>query len=73
MRPGDMVHVRTPGGGGFGNPFDRDPEAVARDVALGYYTADQAARVFGVVLLDGRLDPSATVRMRTELQQLKVD
>jgi len=35
LRPGDVVSVRTPGGGGFGDPADRDPEAARRDRELG--------------------------------------
>ncbi len=54
---GDSIAVSTPGGGGFGDPFARDPEAVARDVARGYYTAEEAADRFGVAL-----DPTGAVR-----------
>lgn len=65
LAPGDRVHVRTPGGGGYGDPFTRPPAAVARDVALGYYTADQAAALFGVALAgDGTPDPAETDRLR---------
>ena len=42
MAPGDNVRVSTPGGGGYGDPARRYPEAVRRDVALGYYGADEA-------------------------------
>ena len=31
LRPGDWIEVQTPGGGGYGNPAERDPELVARD------------------------------------------
>jgi N-methylhydantoinase B len=48
--PGDRVRVSTPGGGGFGDPLERDPELVARDVRRGYYTVADAADLFGVVL-----------------------
>jgi len=47
---GDSVSVSTPGGGGYGNPLLRDPEKVAADVKLGYYTAEQVSARFGVVL-----------------------
>jgi len=46
LNPGDRVRVRTPGGGGYGDPRQRDPEAVAEDVRLGRYTADEARRLF---------------------------
>ena len=46
LKPGDRVRVRTPGGGGYGDPRQRDPEAVAEDVRLGRYTAEDARRLF---------------------------
>ena len=50
LSAGDRVQVKTPGGGGYGDPFERPPEDVAQDVALGRYTLKQAADFFGVVL-----------------------
>ena len=47
LSPGDRVRVRTPGGGGYGDPARRDPAAVAEDVRLGRYTAEAARRLFG--------------------------
>ena len=44
---GDVVRVSTPGGGGFGDPAKRKPEAIARDIARGYYSAEQAKAKFG--------------------------
>src|SRR5207253_2543308 len=62
----DVIHVRTPGGGGYGDPFLRDPERVRRDVARGYYTADDAGRAFGVVLQGDppTVDAAATAARR---------
>ncbi|MBL8379232.1 MAG: hydantoinase B/oxoprolinase family protein, partial [Burkholderiales bacterium] len=47
LREGDVIEVSTPGGGGYGNPGARDPAAIERDLARGYYTADEAARLYG--------------------------
>lgn len=47
LHPGDRVRVRTPGGGGYGDPMQRDRAAVAEDVRLGRYTPNQARRLFG--------------------------
>jgi len=47
---GDRIAVKTPGGGGFGDATRRKPEAIARDVALGYYTAEQAREWYGVTI-----------------------
>jgi N-methylhydantoinase B len=44
IRRGQKVRLETPGGGGFGDPLERDPERVARDVRLGYVTPEAAAR-----------------------------
>jgi N-methylhydantoinase B len=48
LAPGDRIRVSTPGGGGYGDPHKRDPAKVARDVARGYYSREQAASLFGV-------------------------
>jgi N-methylhydantoinase B len=43
---GDRVEVMTPGGGGYGDPARRAVADIARDVARGYYTAGDAARLW---------------------------
>jgi N-methylhydantoinase B len=48
LRRGDTVHISSPGGGGYGPPDQRDPDAVAADVELGYETPDHASDVYGV-------------------------
>ena len=50
LRAGDRVRVKTPGGGGYGDPMKRDPDAVLRDVFLERYTPAQAAELFGVAV-----------------------
>jgi N-methylhydantoinase B len=52
LAPGDWVEVKTPGGGGWGDPRSRDRERVARDVRRGYITADAAAKLYGHVEAD---------------------
>jgi N-methylhydantoinase B len=65
---GDVIEVSTPGGGGYGDPFRRVPERVARDVGRGYYTRAQAVNWFGVALSeDGSVDAAATARLRAGL------
>ena len=68
LTAGDRVRVKTPGGGGYGNPLHRDPEAVLRDVLLERYTTAQAAELFGVALSGAPLgiDTSGTQKLRTE-------
>jgi N-methylhydantoinase B len=43
---GDAITVSTPGGGGYGDPADRDPALIERDLVRGYYTAEQIAEKF---------------------------
>jgi N-methylhydantoinase B len=66
IKEGDRVHVSTPGGGGFGDPLKRDPEAVLRDLYRGYYTVVWAKDQFGVVIANGKVDEEATAKLRAE-------
>ena len=43
IKKGQHLHLETPGGGGYGNSKDRDPEAVMRDVGLGYLRLGQSS------------------------------
>ena len=67
LTPGDRVHVRTPGGGGYGDPLTRTPEAVRYDVEMGRYTPEQAAELFGVALTGTppAVDDEQTARLRS--------
>ncbi len=66
LTAGDRVMVKTPGGGGYGRPFDRTPEAVLRDVMLERYTILQASELFGVAIVQKtmRIDAAATRILR---------
>ncbi len=47
LQPGDVFHHRMPGGGGHGDPSERDPEAVARDVRDGKVSVETARELYG--------------------------
>jgi N-methylhydantoinase B len=47
LERGQRVRLETPGGGGYGPAAERDPEAIRRDLALGYVTPEGAARDYG--------------------------
>ena len=66
LEPGDRVRVRTPGGGGYGNAMQRDPQAVLRDVQLERYTIQQARDLFGVQISGSPLsiDVAGTAQLR---------
>jgi N-methylhydantoinase B len=68
LEDGDVQYVRFMGGGGYGDPIDREPEAVARDVALGLVTEAPARDIYGVVFDGARLDADATRRRRLEIR-----
>ena len=47
MQPGEVLRLHFPGGGGYGSPAERDPAAVADDLARGYVSAHAARSVYG--------------------------
>lgn len=66
---GDKVMLLSPGGGGFGNPVERDPEAVALDVANRAVSASEARERYGVVLdSSGAVDSDATTMLRASMR-----
>jgi N-methylhydantoinase B len=68
LQPGDVVEVRTGGGGGFGDPFARDPDLVKRDVLDGYVTRTGAERDYGVVFTPAlEVDTDGTARLRAAI------
>ena len=69
LKPGDTVVMDAAGGGGFGDPFERDPELVARDVAQGYLSADSARKDYRVVVHGADLDREATEKLRKEARK----
>jgi len=68
VRSGDLVVLQSSGGGGYGDPLERDPAAVARDVTDGVVSAEKAESISGVVLRDGHVDDAATRERRTALR-----
>lgn len=67
LAPGEILYMNWQGGGGYGDPVQRDPEAVAHDVAEFKVTAEAAREVYGVVLVNGVVDDSATATARAEI------
>ncbi|MEP2101422.1 MAG: hydantoinase B/oxoprolinase family protein [Parasphingorhabdus sp.] len=64
---GDQLHFITWGGGGWGNPLQRDPELVALEIRQGLVSID-GAREYGVVITDdGSVDQSATDSLRADM------
>jgi N-methylhydantoinase B len=66
LRRGDVIQHDQPGGGGFGDPFTRDPARVAADVRDEKITVEFARREHGVVIGPGtfEVDEAATRHLR---------
>ena len=66
LKPEDVVRVQTNAGGGYGNPFERDPELVLNDVREQYVTLEGARRDYGVAIDPTNLvvDDEATRKLR---------
>ena len=75
LHKGESLHVDTPGGGGYGDPLERDPEAVRQDVYDRRVTVLMARQQYGVVLQEPGLsvDQEATQRLRTTLRARRVE
>ncbi len=66
LERGQRVRLESPGGGGYGDPLEREPEKVAEDVRLGYVTAQAAADHYKCsVSKEGALDQDQTNKMRS--------
>jgi len=75
VQPGDAFVRPSAGGGGFGDPLERDPDAVREDVADGYVSLERAERDYGVVvravdaeLAEYAVDGEATQRARAQMR-----
>ena len=67
---GTVIRIRTTGGGGWGDPLDRDPAAVVRDVLWGKVSRAAAAQDYGVVVIGSQdapeFDEQATEAARAQ-------
>lgn len=71
LKPGDVVTMDAAGGGGYGNPLDRDIDLVENDVANGYVSIESAREDYGVVINPEtmKVDRDATEVLRKSLKQ----
>lgn len=74
VKRGDMVRIETGGGGGWGHPFDRDPDRVLTDVRGGFVSRSSAEAHYGVALTgDGlAVDAAATAARRGRRPEAKL-
>ncbi len=72
QNPADVYSVIWTAAGGFGDPIERDMERVAKDVIENRAVSPQAAReIYGVVVVNDKLDADATRRLRTERREAR--
>jgi N-methylhydantoinase B len=66
LNTGDVVVMDAAGGGGYGNPLEREPERVQKDVLNGYVTPERAREDYGVVIDPASMsvDEEATRKLR---------
>jgi len=68
---GEVIRLWCGGGGGFGDPLERDPDLVAADVAAGLVSPARARDVYGVALVEGAIDAAATRSLRARLRSAR--
>ncbi len=70
LNTGDVVSLRLPGAGGYGNPLERDPDSLLRDIRDGKVTLESAREDYEVVIDPSTLQPdeAATRKIREERQ-----
>ncbi|HEX6442236.1 MAG TPA: hydantoinase B/oxoprolinase family protein [Stellaceae bacterium] len=61
---GELIQLWGGGGGGFGDPFDRDPDMILADVAAGLVSPERAREIYGVAIANGAVDMQATAALR---------
>jgi N-methylhydantoinase B len=72
LRAGDVFAYSFQGGGGYGDPLERDPEDVRADVAAGRVTEAAAERFYGVIVRSGRVDGAATRASRAAMRAIRL-
>jgi N-methylhydantoinase B len=68
----DVFATSWQGGGGWGDPLDRDPEEVLQDLDKGVITKRAAERIYGVVVKRGRLAQNATNERRQQIREQRI-
>ena len=72
LQEGDIVQFEKWGAGGYGDPLERDSEAVLEDLREGYISGESAHDTYGVVIADGVVDAPATEERRRRLAAERV-
>ncbi|CAN0574245.1 unnamed protein product, partial [Laminaria digitata] len=77
IKAGELLRVRTTGGGGWGDPLERDIASVLHDVVQGKVSVEGARNDYGVVILldkdDPTIDTEATNSLRDEIRAARTE
>lgn len=73
VKEGDLLHFITWGGGGWGNPLEREPDLVALEIRQGLVTVKGALEYGVVIAEDGTVDAAATEKLRAEMAAAVVE
>jgi 5-oxoprolinase (ATP-hydrolysing) len=69
MKDGDVLRIVTPSSGGYGDPLEREPQRVLRDVEDGFVSAEDASEAYGVAMENGSVDEQATADLRARRRE----
>src|SRR5579862_2405075 len=69
IRKGDVFRHEVAGAGGWGDPLDRDPAAVLKDVRNEFVSLRSAREDYGVVIAEGAVDAAATAALRAQMRE----
>ena len=72
LENGDALIVRATGGGGYGDPLEREPRRVAQDIAEGLVGEEVALRVYGVAIVGNAIDGQATNERRRAIRAERI-
>lgn len=64
LKKGDIMSAQTAGSGGFGNPLKRLTESLLENVLNEKVSAENAKALYGMVIVDCKVDESATAALR---------
>ncbi|MFC2013627.1 hydantoinase B/oxoprolinase family protein [Chloroflexota bacterium] len=56
IEQGDLIQVKTPGGGGYGDPHERERELILKDVVKGFCTKEEAEKEYDILIQDEELE-----------------
>jgi N-methylhydantoinase B len=70
LKPGDVVTMDAAGGGGYGNPLERDLQSIREDVLDGYISIESAGKDYGVVINPDTLEINPEETAKTTMRNI---